>query len=51
MARGVKSKRPPKGQVVSSVSIKTDSWDILEPGFMEIDCVAHCGNSGEGEFI
>lgn len=33
------------------IEIKTDSWDICEPGFMEIDCVAHCGNSGEGEFI
>jgi len=33
------------------IEIKTDSWDIQEPGFVEIDCVAHCGNSGDGEFI
>jgi hypothetical protein len=33
------------------IEIKTDSWDVTEPGFVEIDCVAHCGNSGEGEFI
>jgi hypothetical protein len=33
------------------IKIKTDSWDISEPGFIEMDCVAHCGNSGDGEFI
>lgn len=33
------------------IEIKTDSWDVHEPGFVEIDCVAHCGNSGDGEFI
>lgn len=33
------------------ITIKTDSWDVKEPGYTEIDCVAHCGNSGEGDFI
>lgn len=33
------------------IEIKTDSWDVTEAGFVEIDCVAHCGNSGDGEFI
>ena len=33
------------------IEIKTDSWDVHEAGFVEVDCVAHCGNSGEGEFI
>ena len=33
------------------ITIKTDSWDIHEPGYTEIDCVAHCGNSADGEFI
>ena len=33
------------------ISIKTDNWDVLEPGFTEIDLVAHCGNTLTGEFI
>jgi hypothetical protein len=33
------------------ITIKTSSWDVKEPGYTEIDCVAHCGNSGDGEFI
>jgi len=33
------------------IPIKTDNWDVDTPGFMEVDLVAHCGNSAEGEFI
>jgi len=33
------------------IPIKTDSWNIRRPGFLEIDLVAHCGNSLSGEFI
>jgi hypothetical protein len=33
------------------IHIKTDSWDVTEPGFVEVDTVAHCGNSGDGEFV
>jgi len=33
------------------ITIKTDSWDVKEPGFAEIDSVAHCGNSADGEFL
>jgi len=33
------------------IPIKTDSWDVRSPGFVEIDLVSHSGNSGEGEFI
>jgi hypothetical protein len=33
------------------IPIKTDSWDVRSPGFVEIDLVAHSGNSGEGEFL
>lgn len=31
--------------------IKTDNWDVSEPGFCEIDLVAHCGPSASGQFI
>lgn len=33
------------------IPIKTDSWDVTESGFVEVDSVAHCGNSGDGEFV
>jgi hypothetical protein len=32
------------------IPVKTDSWDVTSPGFGEIDLLAHCGNSGHGEF-
>jgi len=33
------------------IPIKTDSWDVCTPGFVEVDLVSHSGNCGEGEFI
>ena len=32
------------------IPIRTDNWDILRPGYMEADTVAHCGNSLTGDF-
>lgn len=32
------------------IPVKTDRWDVQRPGFVEVDLVAHSGNSGEGEF-
>lgn len=32
------------------VPIKTDRWDVSEPGFTEIDLVSHSGPCAEGEF-
>jgi hypothetical protein len=32
------------------IPIKTDNWDVSEPGYAEIDCVAHCGNFAFGDF-
>jgi len=32
------------------IPVKTDSWDVEEPGFTEIDLVAHCGPNASGEF-
>ncbi|MDA8130214.1 MAG: hypothetical protein M0011_01790 [Elusimicrobia bacterium] len=32
------------------IPIKTDSWDVTLPGYSEIDLVAHCGDSAEGDF-
>lgn len=33
------------------IPIKTDSWDISTPGFVEVDLVSHGGSSAEGDFI
>jgi len=33
------------------IPIKTDNWDVNEPGFIETDLVSHGGNSAEGDFI
>lgn len=35
----------------NQIPIRTDNWDISQPGFMEADTVAHCGNSLLGDFI
>jgi len=33
------------------IPIRTGLWDVKIPGFMEIDLVAHCGTTTEGNFI
>jgi hypothetical protein len=33
------------------IPIRTSNWDIRTPGFLEIDLVAHCGNSLSGTFV
>jgi hypothetical protein len=32
------------------IPIKTDHWNVTEPGFTEIDLVSHSGDCAEGEF-
>ncbi len=32
------------------IPIKTTHWDVHQPGFHEMDTVAHCGNSADGLF-
>ena len=33
------------------IPIKTDTWDVKEAGFVEVDLVSHSGNRGDGEFV
>jgi hypothetical protein len=33
------------------VPLKTDHWDVTQPGFLEIDLVSHSGASAAGEFL
>lgn len=35
----------------NQIPIKTDNWDVMQPGFLEADTVAHCGNSLSGDFV
>ncbi len=35
----------------NKIPIKTDHWDVKQPGFMEADTVAHFGNTLVGNFI
>lgn len=32
------------------IPVKTDRWDVQNPGFTEVDLVSHSGNSASGEF-
>jgi hypothetical protein len=41
----------PGSLLKSMIPIRTSNWDLTRPGFLEIDLVAHCGNSNEGQFI
>jgi hypothetical protein len=33
------------------VPLKTDHWDVTQPGYLEIDLVSHSGASGAGDFL
>lgn len=33
------------------IPIRTEHWDVTEPGFAEVDLVAHSGNSADGDFV
>jgi len=48
---GLSSTKP--GSLLKSlIPVRTfTEWDEQRPGFMEIDLVAHCGNTTEGQFL
>ena len=33
------------------IPIKTDHWDVTEPGFTEVDLVSHSGDCADGDFL
>lgn len=35
----------------SQIPIRCEHWDVSQPGFVEADTVAHCGNSLAGDFV
>ncbi len=48
--KGLSGTRP-DSLLKHQIPIRTHFWDISQPGFMEADTVAHCGNSLAGSFI
>jgi hypothetical protein len=41
----------PGGLLKSEIPIRTGTWDLSRPGYLEADSVAHCGESLAGSFI
>jgi len=41
----------PGSLLKNQIPIRTHHWDVSQPGFMEADTVAHCGNSLAGDFV
>jgi hypothetical protein len=41
----------PGGLLKHQIPIRTDNDDVDQPGYLEADTVAHCGNSLSGDFI
>jgi hypothetical protein len=41
----------PGSLLKNQIPIKVNQWADNEPGFLEADTVAHCGNSLEGDFV
>jgi len=48
-----KKARPPKPAtaVKAKVEMRVENWDTSEPGWTEVDTVAHCGGNMGGDFI
>jgi hypothetical protein len=51
LKRGLYGRTKPGSLLKHHIEVRTDNWDINEPGFAEIDLVAHCGTSASGEFV
>jgi hypothetical protein len=41
----------PGSLLKTEIPIRTGSWDLTQPGYVEADSVAHCGASLAGDFI
>ena len=48
--RKIQGQTKPGSLLKKQIPIRTSSWEETKPGFAELDTVAHCGASGEGEF-
>lgn len=48
--RRIQSTTKPGSLLKSQIPIRTSSWEEKNPGYCELDTVAHCGNSAAGDF-
>jgi hypothetical protein len=51
LRRRIYGRTKPGTMLKHNVPIRSDRWNVDEAGWCETDTVAHCGESGEGEFI
>lgn len=51
LKKSIYARTRPGALLKSMIPIRTSNWDIRLPGFVEMDTVAHCGNSLYGDFI
>jgi hypothetical protein len=48
--KGISTTRP-GALLKSEIPLRVGAWEETDPGFSEIDLVAHCGDNGSGPFI
>ena len=50
---GPKKRLPPRSEnaIKALVEIRAESWDEKDPGWTEVDTVAHCGGDMSGSFV
>lgn len=48
--KGISTTRP-GALLKSEIALRVGAWEETDPGFSEIDLVAHCGDNGSGPFI
>jgi hypothetical protein len=41
----------PGSLLKTEIPIRTGTWDLMQPGYVEADSVAHCGSTLAGDFI
>jgi transposase InsO family protein len=51
MKRRIYGRTKPGTLLKHHIPLKTDSWDVTEPGFTEVDLVSHSGDNASGEFV
>ena len=51
LKRRVYGRTKPGTLLRHKIPVKTDHWDVTQPGYLEADLVSHSGESGYGEFM
>jgi len=51
LKRRIYGRTKPGSLLKHHIPIKTDNWDVTEPGYVEIDLVSHSGECASGEFV